>query len=382
MQSPDSERLSRARRRQTKRQVRTPRSDQFEAILNEMEQKITPETNFYLFALLSGALVGLGFRFNQPVLLIAAVLLAPRMSPILGVAFAAVTGMVRLFLRMSLHLVILFALFGLAAGLCGSLGPHSGEAFSDLSMYVGLHLLNFFFVVIGAILFGYRLVQNHEIAQLPSAAIAYSLFLPLGAVVLTLLHFDRGQVFLAMFTFGLHLAWAIVAAMSVLIAKGFGAHSRTAGAYIATILLLSLIFILGMLSLGGSILVVAPQSTPAAPATIIPTPSSVPIVQPTTTATIVPSRTPAPTQTPLPSATYTPGPGIIIGTGGVGVMLREYPNGPSLGGLFDNTIVEVIGGPVQVEEDYWWKVRTSRGEEGWVLGNFLATATPETSPTP
>jgi hypothetical protein len=73
---------------------------------------------------------------------------------------------------------------------------------------------------------------------------------------------------------------------------------------------------------------------------------------------------------------------LIFGTGGLGVMLRESPNGPSLGGLFDGTRLEIIGGPVELEGKVWWQVRTSIGQEGWVLGDYLATPTPEVTATP
>jgi len=61
-------------------------------------------------------------------------------------------------------------------------------------------------------------------------------------------------------------------------------------------------------------------------------------------------------------------------------MLRESPNGAPLGGLFDDTRVQVIGGPLLIEDTVWWQIRTENGEEGWILGEFLITATPESAP--
>ena len=48
----------------------------------------------------------------------------------------------------------------------------------------------------------------------------------------------------------------------------------------------------------------------------------------------------------------------------------------------DGVEVEIIGGPLRIEDETWWQVRTSEGEEGWVLSNFIATVTPEGTESP
>jgi hypothetical protein len=63
-------------------------------------------------------------------------------------------------------------------------------------------------------------------------------------------------------------------------------------------------------------------------------------------------------------------------------MLRESPNGASLGGLFDGAELEIIGGPLGLENNLWWQVRTTAGQEGWVLGDYLSTPTPVVTATP
>ena len=63
-------------------------------------------------------------------------------------------------------------------------------------------------------------------------------------------------------------------------------------------------------------------------------------------------------------------------------MLRDAPNGNPLRGLFDGVEVEIIGGPLRIEDETWWQVRTSEGEEGWVLSNFIATVTPDGTESP
>jgi hypothetical protein len=43
--------------------------------------------------------------------------------------------------------------------------------------------------------------------------------------------------------------------------------------------------------------------------------------------------------------------------------------------------LELIGGPLRVGEQLWWQVRTETGQEGWIVGTFVATLTPTPTPT-
>jgi hypothetical protein len=70
-----------------------------------------------------------------------------------------------------------------------------------------------------------------------------------------------------------------------------------------------------------------------------------------------------------------------LGTGGLGVVFRDEPNGVSLGGLLDGAQVEIIGGPETVNGQLWWQVRTEEGLEGWLLSTYLATQTPTIAPS-
>jgi hypothetical protein len=75
---------------------------------------------------------------------------------------------------------------------------------------------------------------------------------------------------------------------------------------------------------------------------------------------------------------------VIFNTGGLGVTLRGEPglNAPAIAFLQDGEVLEVLEGPRLVDAGQWWQVRTAAGRVGWVLGDYLATATPGPSPTP
>ena len=57
------------------------RADEREVYLEDLAHQVSPGIDMYLFAALAGLLIGVGFRFDQLALLIAAVLAAPPHRP-------------------------------------------------------------------------------------------------------------------------------------------------------------------------------------------------------------------------------------------------------------------------------------------------------------
>jgi hypothetical protein len=289
---------------------------------------------------------------------------------------------------MLLSFLLVASIFLVAAGLAGQLGASEGITSESLLDFIRPSLFGLGLVVVGAAILAARLVQFGELEALPGVAVSYGIFLPLGALASGLLKGQDDLWLGALLTFSLHVAWSIVSALSTFIALGLRPPSRQARSFLGAVLLMSLVILLGMLSMGGTILAVSPVQTQ--PPAAVPADTSTPTgaLTPSETADpsalasetpeppLQPSATSSPTRTLEPSQTPTPASGSIYGTGGLGVMLRDGPNGPALGGLFDGTQVEVIGGPVLVEGVSWWQVKTRDGVVGWVLSQFLATATP------
>jgi uncharacterized membrane protein len=347
--------------------------------LDELSSQASTSIEFLLSALIAGTLIGAGFRFNQPVLMIAAVLLAPRMAPVLGLAMGSILGKVQPVVRVTFNLIIMLVIVMVSAGMVGGMG--SGDAVLEgiVIQYTKLNLLDFVFVVIGTVILAILVVQDGVFSPLPSAAVAYEIFLPLGACAVGIMGVQEEIWRGALMNFALHLTWSVASGMIVFLVMGFRPVSTGARNYVLAIITMSLIVILSLLSLGGSILVTVPSSTPAIVAQPpTETATSIPraTVTPSPTSTQTPTQVP-PTETPRPpTATPTPSIGVVFGTGGLGVVIRDAPNGARIGGLLDGDEVELIGGPLQVEGLIWWQVRTEAGEEVWMTGTFLATATP------
>jgi hypothetical protein len=112
----------------------------------------------------------------------------------------------------------------------------------------------------------------------------------------------------------------------------------------------------------------APQSTPTIP----------PVV------TLEPTITPPPTITPVPTVPGALGKDVyarVINTEGAGLSMRAGPgtNNARVSVAPDDDIVLILDGPRADEnqQDFiWWYIRSSDGQEGWAVENFLEPSLP------
>ncbi|NIS81043.1 MAG: DUF389 domain-containing protein [Anaerolineales bacterium] len=376
------ERLSRARRRRARRMLTQLRADEREAFIEELAHAVSPSIELFLYALLAGLVIGLGFRFDQRALLIAGALVAPRMAPITGLALAAVSGSPRFFLRTLAALAVSLALLSLIAGLSGSLLSAETPELLLARGHTSLNWIDFALVFVGAILMAVSLTRTQRIPALASVAVAYELALPLGAAAVGLAHglpdLWRG----ALLTFGLHLTWAIVVGLGTLVVLGFRPLTGYSHSLAAAIVLMGIIALASALGLGVSVMASLPTPTPTP--TITPTPSATPTASMTSTVTPTYSVTPSSTASPTSTPTVTPLPplAIVFRTGDLGGFLRDAPQGEIIGFVEEGDTLSVIGGPEEIGGGVWWLVRTEEGQEGWLLGVLLATITPTSTANP
>ncbi|HLC05211.1 MAG TPA: DUF389 domain-containing protein [Anaerolineales bacterium] len=382
----DPDQQSPARRRRAQRMLTQLRADDREEFLEGLGHEVTPGLDLFLWAIAAGVLIGLGYRFDQPALLIGGALIAPRMSPIAGLSLAAVSGSMRFFLRLTGALALALALAGALSGAVGGLGIPADTSSLLAAGHVKLNLVDFALLLVGAVAIATSMARKGEISPLGSAAVAYEVLLPLGALGVGLV---RGQTELiegGLLTSGMHLTWAVAVGLAALALQGFRPLTGSGHSLAAAIGLMGLVGVLGAYGLGASVLAAVPTPTP----TPSPTPTITPTPTATATSTVTPtaSATSTVTRTSTPTATATPTPplAIVVRTGGRGAILRQVPSpgGASVGFLTEGDPLEVIGGPEEVGTQIWWEVRATSGGRvtiGWLLGDLLATITPTPSPT-
>ena len=373
---PEADRQDKARLRRASRRISQLQATEREAYLDRLANAVTPGPGFFLYALLCGALIGLGFRYDQRALLIAGALLAPRLGPIVGLSLAAVSGSLRFFLRMLVALALGILLVAIAAGLAFGLALEPETSSLLPYEHTKLNLVDFALLLTGAVVMAIVLARSERVAGVASVAVAYELFLPLGAAAAGFVLAEPELIEGAALTFVLHLTWAVAVGLFAMVLMGFRPLTGSGRSLAAAIVMMGLLGVISALGFGTSVLAALPTPTP--------TPTLTPTATATATATATPTITPTNTSTPTatstatdtPTRTPTPPRAIVLGTNLQGAILRDAPDGLPVDFVAEREPLLVIGDPAQSAGQQWWLVRKEDGAEGWLLGDFLATVTP------
>lgn len=395
------------------------------ALIASLARRAYPSIELFVFSLVCGAILGLGFLLNSQAVLLLGILVAPLMTPWVGFLLAILTGSIRFLFETVMALLISAALVflgGLITGFAANILPEMAR--DNVYIHSRIWLPALLVLAIGAITLVASFARSEEKPFLPSVVVAYLFFLPINAV-----------------GFGISAGLQDVWLQGLLV---FVAHFALAGMIgLATFFLLRLKPSFGGVVLsgitfvlfGGVLIVLMGSGSPSvattpAPPTPLTQPAALPsstleLPSPTQTLTATPSvrptsttvrRTPTttpgtaspvpltldvtlpPTDTPTVTLTIQPTPtyGRISANEGGGANLRDAPGGTYVMTLLNGTIVETYS---EFAEDAngvtWVKVYVTlngRQIEGWLLEsviayatpapNFEATATPTVTPTP
>ena len=414
---PEDE-LPPARRRRQRRLVLPDREDERARLLDELGLRLTPGLDFFLSALLSGFIFGLALLLDSPALVVLAALLAPFMGPALGPALAAVAGSLS-YLLLSLGWLLaaglIYFLSGTLVGIAARILPVTSAV--QAAQHLRLDWTGLILLTAGVVFTTTLLARSPRQKPLVSSvAVAYSLFLPLGAAGYGLTTGIGAAWLNGLLGFAVHLFWTALCGTLVLIALGL--RPRTTRGY-----LLSAVYLAGWLTIFLAALLLPPtapvtlasatapettaqaslavqstgtaaepatataaqpSSSPAAATTAatatavqaVPIPTTRPSLTPTPTATRTLVPTPTPTITVTPQAT--PVWARIYAKGSDGAFIRKEPKYTSeiVIALLNGIIVEVLPDVIIEGNATWVKVRLTDGKEGWIVRSLLVTATP------
>ena len=182
-ESPPEFVSARARRRRAQRRAYFPTDEEGRAALfAHLARRAYPSYELFVFSLVSGAILGLGYFINSQALLIFGILVAPLMTPWIGMSLAVVAGSARFFAQ------TIAALFvsSLLVFLCGILAGFASRTFGPLTFneaftHSRLWWPDILIITIGAIILTISFVRSEQRPYLPSALLTYGLFLPLCA---------------------------------------------------------------------------------------------------------------------------------------------------------------------------------------------------------
>ena len=385
----DPKNLPPARKRRARRLLAPLNADERANFQNALAQRSIPGYEFYLLALVSGLIFGLAFLLDAPALLILGALAAPVLAPVVGLALGTITGNGRFFLT-NFTSVLISAVFVLGAGLAvGYLYTlwHPSEL-NRLQSFAQLSWEGFLVLAIGACLTTLAIVHSATFedarlqAAIPSAALAYSLWMPLAFAGFGL---TSGVPYLwpsGLVLFALYLSCGVLLGAITLAFLGFRPLSLFGYTLGGVMLLVSLVLLVGLTGAGAVIgrgiglpTPIPPTATTTPTLTLTPTPTFTP-VPPTATLTVTPSLTPTLTPSVTPSPTSTPVYRIIYTGTDQGAVIRDAPEGKIIGLVAEGDRVQLLDESRDLNGFYWVRVIIPDGTEGWIRFSLLVEATP------
>ncbi|RPI33979.1 MAG: DUF389 domain-containing protein, partial [Chloroflexota bacterium] len=381
----DPDHLPPARRRRARRLLAPLDADERASFLETLARRTSPTVDFFFFSLLSGVVTSFGLLVDAPAILLFGALLAPSISPLIGVSFGAVIGSVRFFAR-SLVGLLLGSVLVLAAGmLAGFVSRYwlPGELL-QAHLHAQLSWPNFLVLSLAAILTTTSLVNSDRGHILPGVALAYELYVPLALAGFGL---TSGVPHLwpdGLVVFAFHLALAALLGAFILAIHGFRPLTLFGYTVGAAVTLFGVIFMIG---LGGAGAVFGaqfalPTPIPSATPTLTPIPPTAtvtltpvpPTETPTATWTLTPTLTPTRTVPPTPTPVYA----FVHAQTGGGAVLRSEPgfDGRIIQTYLNETLVQILPESVEGDGGIWVHIIVvSDGNEGWMLQNLLLVAT-------
>jgi hypothetical protein len=406
---------ARARRRRAQRRAYFPTDEQERAeLFTHLTRRAFPSYELFVFSLVSGAILGSGYFFNAQALLIFGILVAPLLTPWIGTALSIVAGAPRLFAQTITALFVsslIIFLCGLLAGFASR--PFQPLIFNEAFIHSRLWWPDLIALTIGAILITISFVRSEDRPYLPSALLAYELFLPLCAAGFGL-GSGVGEIWPeGLFVFIVHIAWATFFGLITLFFLRFyptsiGGLAFTGIIFIALITVMTVytgfgnwIMVQTGLSTPEPVIVVESTSTPEPLASITSPPKPDQATAVIGVPIDTPSRTPRPTltaatlaetETPTTTVTAEPTPilAVVRAAEGGGAFIREMPGGQVLATLGNGSTVTIIPNDFQDVNGVIWvhvaAVVNDTRVEGWMIQTVLQTATPvadwQPSPTP
>ncbi|MEE4195102.1 MAG: DUF389 domain-containing protein [Anaerolineae bacterium] len=398
---------SRARRRRENRRIVPHGKNSRVQFLDQLTRQATPSLTDFALVLISAIMAGIALITDAPAFYIFAILMAPFLSPLVGLALGTLVGSGRFFLQSLVGiLIILLVFFGCGAAAGWIVDGARPEQFVMAHHLAFVSVADLLLLTFGAVFTIQRLAKNPEQKpNLVGAALTYEILIPAAVAGFGFTSGIQGLGTSALITLLVHLSWAILIGAITLAVLGLrpnGWQGYAMTGAVVVIALVSAVAINGSVELpqmphleAAVIPTIRPTSAePTATQTDLPTdPSEESIVETATeiaTATATPkpstptSLPPTRTATPEPTLTLTPEPtpdprlAIINAREGTGAMFRT---GPYISATTVEGYTTLLNGiwvklyeTVENDDGEWGHVRLVSDDsvEGWVLLSLLS----------
>ena len=231
---------ARARRRRARRALFPSDAEGQAAVLADLAHRSYPSFELFVFAVVSGIILAIGFALDSQAMLIFGALAAPLLTPWVGLAIAIVTGSPRYFFQTFAALLvsaIIVFLIGLAAGFAAL--PFEPRTHQEVHLRAALWIPQLVILALGVILLVITFVRTENKPYLPSAFLAYTFYLPLSAAGFGLGARLDGVFPAAAFVALVHFAFATIVATLTLIALRF--RPRSFGGFLFTLVIIPIL---------------------------------------------------------------------------------------------------------------------------------------------
>ncbi len=395
---------ARARRRRAQRRAYFPADEQGRtALFEHLARRAFPSYELFVFALVAGVILGIGYFFNAQALLFFGILVAPLLTTWVGLSLSIIAGSGRLFFQtiaaLFISSLLIFAT-GLLTGYVSRILPDDSRTFTAAFENSRLWWPNLAVLTIAAIILTISFVRSEDRPYLPSALLAYGILLPISAAGFGLGSgvpdiWPQGAL-----VFAVHFAWATFFGILTLFFLRFYPISFNGAVTTGLVIIAIFTAVTFLTGFDQWIRIRAGLATPE-PASATPTlssPTPLPTDTPIPTApetsafieapSLTPSRTPTSAPTVKPSITPTntitaePTPiiGLIKASEGGGALVRNKPGGAVITILANGSTVTIVPNDVQEINGVLWvhviaQVNDKR-VDGWLIQSVLVTATP------
>src|SRR5215208_148520 len=391
---------SRARRRRAQRRAYFPTDEEGRAALfTHLARRAYPSYEIFVFSIVSGAILGLGYFLDSQALLIFGILVAPLMTSWIGISLATIAGSARFFVQ-TVAAVFVSALIIFLSGILAGFASHAlpPRALNEAYVHSRLWWPDIVTVAIGAIILTISFVRSEERPYLPSALLTYGLFLPLCAAGFGLGSGVSEIWPQGLYVFLVHISWATFFGILCLFFLRFYPTSLGGITFTGFMLIILLAVVSSLTGFGRWTMekVGLVQPLPATATLSLPTPLftitplakvedataiiGVPTLTPSRTPNAIPTTTKAtlkPTQTPTSTVTAEPTPivALIRASEGGGAFIREKPGGIVRATLGNGATVTIIPNDLQEVNKVIWvhvfAIVNDKRVEGWMIQSVL-----------
>jgi hypothetical protein len=386
-----------ARQRHIRRLPRSATPAERQILLDSLVELSAPSLNYFLLSLIGALLLGAALYFNDPALLIAAILAQPSLHPIFGLSLLPKTLNIGSSLKTIIGFLISIILTIVAGALAGWFQNEGDLSNLGIFRFSVPYWLDMSLVGGSTLLGTLILLRQGRLPRLIGALLSYEIFVP---VALAEFGFVLGNPQLwpnALLTGFLHFTIAVFSGAFAFILLGF--FPKKILGWLLTALPLALA--LGLLALGlkmnfrGTVTTIKVSPTPTA--IIIPTDSPTPNKELTPTVTSIPitstlppspspssTLTLSPTLTPTSTPTLTPQPtsywGLVDSL--TGAVVRESPDFEAAVTTYvnDGDLIEVLDTIINEDGTRWFQIRTASEKSGWLLGSLVIRPTSTDTP--